>query len=304
MNKINDFISFNPQRHTHSKASESYVEVTFKYESGKTFEGWIPVEYRRTGLDLKTEQEISDYLISIYPFLNPDKRKEWLAEQEKFWSSEKPNAGETKKVFDAISNGNWTCVNCSISNPNWARRFQDIKEFGYTFATNTPVKCPACGKRSTFLQAISIPRHHSVDGNGYETWSPLLRKRIISTLNNYDSYEGKVGSNLLPDHKFSEIRWDLNTKETNKDNMSQTEIKAKFQLMTNQRNQQKREVCRNCFQSGKRGNVFGIPFYYQGNENWAETISKTGKDAEKGCVGCPWYDLEKWRKELIKKING
>ena len=85
--------------------------------------------------------------------------------------------------------------------------------------------------------------------------------------------------------------------------MTDEEIQQKFQLLTNQRNQQKREICRRCYQTGKRGVIFGIPFYYEGNENWNESIPKTGKDAEKGCVGCPWYDIKKWREELIKTLE-
>ena len=85
--------------------------------------------------------------------------------------------------------------------------------------------------------------------------------------------------------------------------MTDEEIQQKFQLLTNQRNQQKREICRRCYQTGKRGVIFGIPFYYEGNENWDESIPKTGKDAEKGCVGCPWYDIKKWREELIKTLE-
>ena len=142
-----------------------------------------------------------------------------------------------------------------------------------------------------------------IAGNGYETWSPLLRKKILKVLKKYDAYEGKTASHLLPDHKFSEIRWDMETKEENPDSMSDAEIIKKFQLLTNQRNQQKREICRKCFQSNKRGYPFGIPFYYQGDENWDTNISKTGKSAEKGCHGCGWYDLEKWRQELIKKLS-
>ena len=85
--------------------------------------------------------------------------------------------------------------------------------------------------------------------------------------------------------------------------MTDEEIQQKFQLLTNQRNQQKREIFRRCYQTGKRGVIFGIPFYYEGNENWDESIPKTGKDAEKGCVGCPWYDIKKWREELIKTLE-
>ena len=81
------------------------------------------------------------------------------------------------------------------------------------------------------------------------------------------------------------------------------EMKRDFQLLTNQRNQQKREVCRSCYQTGTRGIVYGIPFYYHGDKNWDASYPTKGKKAEKGCVGCGWYDLERWRKDLIQKIS-
>lgn len=299
MKKINDNIFYNPIRIRHSKASEAYVEVKFIYED-EVLETWIPVEYRRTGLDLK-DDEVAEYLESIYPILNPNNSEQWKLEQEEYWKKEKPNAGVTKGVFDAITTGAWECVNCTISNPNWARRFQDLKEMGYTFATQTPVNCPVCEQRSTYVRIVMLPRYHS--NIGYEIISPKLRKKIISALNSLDVYENKPSNNLLPDHKFPEIRWDEDTKEVNVDDMSDDEIKNKFQLMTNQRNLQKREVCRKCYQTNKRGTAFGIDFFYQGDENWDENIPKTGKDAEAGCVGCPWYDMGKWREELNKKIK-
>lgn len=85
--------------------------------------------------------------------------------------------------------------------------------------------------------------------------------------------------------------------------MSDEEIRAKFQLMTNQRNQQKREVCRTCFQTGKRGVIFGIPYFYAGGPEWDERIPQKGKAAEEGCIGCPWYDIELWRQELLRHIK-
>lgn len=299
---VNQFISFDDVQVAHAKASERYVKVLMSYSSGK-FNGWIPIEYRRTGLDLKSNDEISSYLISIYDYLDPSKKQTWFDEEEKYWLNEKTNAGETKKVFDALKTGEWICVNCAIQNPNWARRFQDLKEMGYTFATNTPVNCPKCGKRSTFIMCIHLPRYASSHGNGYETWSPKLRKRIISSLGSYDCYEGKVSSNLLPDHKFSEIRWDESTKEENCDDMPYQEIIDKFQLMTNQRNQQKREVCRKCFQTKERQGIFGINYFFQGTKQWDPSIPEKGKDAEKGCIGCPWHDIEDWREHIIKLIE-
>ena len=300
--KVNDNIEYESNEYSHLKASERYIDVEMKYQSG-TFRGWIPIEYRRTGINLHTQEEISNYLISIYEYLNPSNKQKWFDEAEKYWTEEKPGASETKTVFDALKSGDWKCVNCEISNPNWARRFQDIKECGFTFSTKTPVNCPVCGRKSTYIMAVHIPRLLDSQGNGYETWSPKLRKRIISVLGSYDAYEGKISSNLLPDHKFSEIRWDENTKDINPDDMMDFEIIEKFQLMTNQRNQQKREVCRKCFQTGERQGIFGIEFFWKGEKKWDPSIPVKGKEAEKGCIGCPWYDIEAWRKELIKKIK-
>ena len=85
--------------------------------------------------------------------------------------------------------------------------------------------------------------------------------------------------------------------------MPVTEIREKFQLLNAQTNMQKKQSCRECIRTGKRGYPFGIKFYYFGTEEWNKEIPTTGKGAEKGCVGCGWYDMLKWREELNKKLN-
>lgn len=50
--------------------------------------------------------------------------------------------------------------------------------------------------------------------------------------------------------------------------MTDEEIIQKFQLLDNQRNQQKREICRKCFQEGIRGTIYGINYFYEGTEVW------------------------------------
>lgn len=290
-------------KHNHSKASEEYINVIFHYPEND-WKGWVPIVYRRTGLDLKTDDEINNYLNKVYKELEPKNRTQWTQNQIEFWKT-KPNASITKSFYNALSDSKWHCVNCELpNNPNWARRIQDLKEFGYTIATDTKRYCNKCNSNKTHLIMLPLKRL-SIEGNGYETWSPSLRKRIIKLLNEYDVYENRYNPNCLPDHKFPEIRWDENTKEENPDNMTDKEIKEKFQLITNQRNQQKREVCRKCYQTKKRGILYGIPFFYEGDENWNPNIPKKGKEAEKGCIGCGWYDIEKWRKKLINLIiNG
>jgi len=286
----------------HTKASEKYIDVTFCYESMPEYKISIPIEYRRTGTSI-AENEIDEYLEDVYVDISPQRWNDWKKQQESFWK-DKPRAGITKSFFDVLTKHfNWCCVSCELpQNPNWARRVQDLKEFGYTLATDTKRYCPSCKKKTTQLCLIPLKRGGIT---GYETWSPALRNHIISLLKIYDSFEAKRGKkeSLLPDHKFPEIRWDDETRRESLEDLTDNEILNDFQLLTNQRNQQKREICRGCFQTGKRGIIFGIPFYYEGDENWDKNIPKQGKQAEKGCIGCAWYDIEKWRKELAKKLK-
>lgn len=286
----------------HSKASEKYVDVTFKLSWGD-WSGWIPIVYRRTGVSLVSDEEISNYLLNIYTQMNSLSPENWLADEIEFWETEKSKAKTTREFFDVLSLGGWKCREHELpKNPNFARRIQDLKEFGYTLATDTTRFCEVCKSNKTHINLVPIKRV-IIAGNGYETWSQALRKRIIKILKNYDVYEGKVGQHLLPDHKFSEIRWDEDTKSENPDTMTEAEIREKFQLLSNQRNQQKREACRLCSQTNKRQFPFGIKYFYEGEEDWDSSIPVKGKLAEQGCKGCGWYDMERWRQELLNELN-
>ena len=180
-------------------------------------------------------------------------------------------------------------------NDNPQRRIQDIKELGYTIASRR------IGKKMERL-LLPIPRGLQT---GYETFSKEFRIKALKALNHINAYElstaNKAG--LLPDHKFPEIRWDVETRVENPETMSNMEINDKFQLLDNQRNQQKREICRSCFQTGKRGIIFGIKYFYEGDENWNKDVPKIGKEAENGCIGCAWYDMATWRKSLNNRLN-
>ncbi len=285
----------------HSKASERYVDVIFNYEGNKKWEGSVPTEYRRTGTFAKTPDEAVKVIMNAYEAMHPSKESRWLIDEDRFWEVHKKKV--TQAFFDGLKDCTWKCVGCQLpQNPNWARRVQDIKELGYTLATNTKKFCPICGRNTTHLIMLRLPR--GTGQLGYETWSPQLRKRILRVLGNFDPYENRTSSSysLLPDHKFPEIRWDEEVREENSEDMPDEEIRRKFQLLSNQRNQQKREVCRNCFQTGKRSTPFGVPFFYKGNSLWPQDIPNRGRDAEKGCIGCGWYDLSAWRKALNDTI--
>lgn len=286
-----------------TKASEAYVAVMFSYGE-VIWNGFVPIEYRRTKteIDFENKEALYSYLNYVYVQMKPENIEQWKQQQEEFWAT-KPNASITKSFFDTLAEGGWKCGACEMPrNSNPQRRIQDLKDFGYTIATDLSRYCPHCGKNTSQRILLPIKRGAS-EGNGYETWTPSLRKRIIEVLGKIDVYEDVKSPHCLPDHKFSEIRWDENTKSENPDTMSDEEIKQKFQLLTNQRNQQKREVCRKCMQTGKRGTIFGIKYYYIGGEDWDPTIPVKGKAAEKGCEGCPWYDIAAWRESVMKKLN-
>ncbi|MDD2366015.1 MAG: hypothetical protein PHN84_07610 [Desulfuromonadaceae bacterium] len=287
-------------RRNHSKASERYVDVTFNYASLR-WETSVPIEYRRTGIDLSDDQEVTEYIEKVYEQCHPDNWEKWRLEQKEYWESR--NAETTASIFMPLLTFEWTCQGCKLpQNPNFARRVQDLKECGYTVATYPAKYCSNCNTNKTHLLLLPLARGGV---SGYETWSPQLRARMISTLRSYDAYEGKTTPphSLLPDHKFPEIRWDENTRRESLELLTDADITKEFQLLTNQRNQQKREVCRRCFQSGERGYPFGVKFYYTGDSSWSQDIPSRGKTAEKGCYGCGWYDLEAWRHALNKILG-
>lgn len=281
----------------HPKASEKYMDVIFTYEGNEKWEGSVPIHYRRTGTFANTPEKIVKVVIAAYKAMHPSKKSQWLMEQDTFWRSR--NMEVTQPFFDALKDCNWKCVTCQLPrNPNPQRRIQAIKDLGYTLATYTTRPCPTCGQSTTHHIMLRLPRVRTK--LGYETWSPTLRRKILRVLGSLDAYENRRSSSysLLPDHKFPEIRWDQEVREENLEDITEEKILQKFQLLSNRRNQQKREVCRNCFQTGKRGTPFNISFFYKGNSSWPKNIPNRGRAAEKGCIGCGWYDLVTWRNAL------
>ncbi len=287
----------------HAKASEAFVEVEITEASGLlVWNGAVPYQYRRTGLHLITEQEIAFYLCGIREHLDLDSVQRWASRERRYWSDNFSQAPVTTPIFHRLLSMDWVYGHQFPPNPdgnanqNLQRRIQDIKDKGYTVASKREGKI---WKR----KLLPLPRQMAYT---YETISSKLRARILSALNAVDVYElsspNRMG--LIPDHKFPEIRWDADTPRNNPNDMPDDEIRAKFQLINNQRNEQKREICRRCFQTGQRGKLFGIDFFYAGGDRWDDNIPQTGAAAEPGCVGCGWYDISAWREALNNRVRG
>lgn len=275
-----------------TKASENYVRTIFKQVGGFVWHTVVPYQYRRSGLYLETEKDVAEYLVDIRPYFTKEAMDEWRQKEWLSWQNR--NADVTIEFFKVLLSLKEETEFPANDNP--ARRIQDIKDFGYTIAS-----IPNSSGRKTSRIMLPIPLYEMM---GYETFTQKFKNRVIKLLSGINAYEARETTHrgLIPDHKFSEVRWDEDTKDVNDDNMTDEEIIKKFQLLDNQRNQQKREVCRKCFQSGIRGSIYGIDFFYYGDKRWDKKIPKVGKAAEKGCYGCPWYDIEAWRKALNDKI--
>jgi hypothetical protein len=285
----------------HSKASEANVSVQLLFDKGYHWEGYIPYKDRRSGLFLTEPKEIGEYLESIYPLFEPSAQAGWVAEQKALASELFEKAEVTRPFFTDFLTLEWVRPGDGLpgSSNNPAKRIQVIKDLGFVIVGDTSRK-DAAGKTVHYYRMLPIPRGY---GLKYETMSAEFRKKAIKALRGIDAYENRLDNSLLPDHKFPEMRWDRATTQENPDTMSDGEIRTKFQLISNQRNQQKREVCRNCFQTEKRGTPFGIKYYYAGDENWPAEVPNVGAEAEQGCVGCGWYDLQAWRQALNAEVN-
>jgi len=277
-----------------NKASEVYVRTIFTQDDGFVWETYVPFVDRRSAREIKTEQELAAYLVSIKPYFAEDSMEAWRRTELKrglIRGSVTPSFFEVllsfREEFEKLP-----------SNPNSARRIQDIKDAGYTVAS-VPRK-----KGSKGYSRIMLPLPLNAEMS-YETFTPQFKARVVRLLGGVNAYEARptTAKALILDHKFSEVRWDEATKAENSPNMTDDEIRAKFQLLDNQRNQQKREICRKCFQDNVRGQIFGIDYFYKGGKEWDGTIPKVGKGAEQGCDGCPWYDIQKWRKLLNEELE-
>lgn len=284
--KVHEFIDNN-------KASETYVRTTFIQDDGFKWDTVVPYVDRRAGLNIETEQELAEYLISIKPYFRKNAMEEWKKQELKRGLI----GGSVTPIFFNVLLSFKEEFERFPMNPNSARRIQDIKDAGYTLAS---VPRPN-GLKGYNRILLPLPLHAEM---GYETFTPQFKARVIRLLKERNAFEARVTAKkaLIPDHKFSEVRWDDETKAENSMEMTDAEIIQKFQLLDNQRNQQKREICRRCFQEGIRGTIYGIKYFYEGDEHWDPNIPKVGKAAEKGCKGCPWYDIELWRKMLNKEL--
>jgi hypothetical protein len=164
-------------------------------------------------------------------------------------------------------------------------------------------QCERCGRKTRWDRWTG--EHQSA--NAPAGIPKTLAVRILTHYSNTDATEQRERPvhALVIDHRFPMIRWAATEAKLSAE-MSESDIEQKFQLLKfdagGNHNLLKSRACELCFLTGQRGTPFGIRFFYEGDACWPERIPSTGAQAEKGCVGCGWYDFAKWRVGLNLKL--
>lgn len=189
----------------------------------------------------------------------------------------------------------WVCRAHNSDGANQsAATFREIKKRGYQFEEVTPnrwdksMHCEKCKTKTTHSKLLSISPVFSE--------KPRInikaqdRKRILEIFNGKDAFTGaSISSTPEIDHKTPWTRLDV---DIDTSNMSESDIKNHFQLLTREHNLLKDRACGSCKLNNIRPPFFEIKFWYFGDENY-----------NKSCEGCGWYDGVIWRKKLNEKIK-
>ncbi|MBU2595369.1 hypothetical protein KJ713_00875 [Patescibacteria group bacterium] len=201
------------------------------------------------------------------------------------------------KIFTILSDTEWHCGKHELPGTQPAKAIQIIRQHGFQIENQT-IFCKTCKDKTVHRRLLSIePVAKSI---ARIQISSKLRKRILKYYKNREAITCRKMEppQLEVDHRFPQVRW--TTKEFFDPNMSDREIGNRFQLLTREHNLWKSRYCEHCKKTDERGTFIGINFFAQGGPKWDPNISV---DEEKGCYGCFWFDPEKWRKAINKKIK-
>lgn len=199
-------------------------------------------------------------------------------------------------IFTTLSDCKWHCGKHELPGTQPAKPIQVIRQHGFDIENKTML-CTVCGVRTVHRKLISIePAHQPFTRQNLPS---SLRKRVLDYYGKREAITQRemVSTQLEVDHRFPQVRW--SSDESLNSEMSDEELRRKFQLLTRSHNLWKSRYCEHCKKTGERGTFIGIDFFFQGGPNWDSRIPA---DDERGCRGCFWYDPEEWRQALNNLI--
>jgi hypothetical protein len=279
------------------KTSDQFLEVQFIYDD-YVWNGALPIVGNYQGLSL-TEAEVKETAGVFWDPLKRESREEWIVSASGEWDD---RTSETFKVFEALLSGEWECRVCGPVpkvNAQPAARIRDIKKRGFFIASKRK-SCGNCQQKTMHdLLVMATSPKNLIKTEFRKPISSCLNEKILQALNRKEIVfdQVKTSRELVIDHKFPSQRWSK-PETDNPDDMSDENIKRKFQLLNNQTNLLKSRECDRCVAEGIRGQFMGIRWYYSGNERWDKE-----RDDESGCIGCPWYDVREWKEQLRNAIR-
>ena len=276
---------------TVSKTDSQFVEVTFTYPAGSVWKGCFPLHYPPMSIQFNMN-DIEPLLLAAYNQMAPESIRLCIDKTKKRWP--KVTHSETYNVFEALLSGQWECRSCGAGkiNDQPAARIRDIKKNGFVVATQSRL-CAACKKKQYHDILLVFDIESEAKPEFRKPISASMKIQIINSLGSKDAFFDAVrpSNEFVIDHKFPSQRW--NEPETDNNKLTPSDIKNKFQLLTNQSNMLKSRLCDNCCRTGIRPDFLGIKWFYSGDENWV-----SNDNVGSGCYGCPWFDLEEWKNKI------
>ena len=218
-----------------------------------------------------------------------------------------------KHLFEILKDGNWHCRECAakligsrqIAGGGGIQGLERGTKSRPGIVIESQQKfCSECDDNTRWDRWTGEFK----ESNSSSALPKSLQKKILAHYNYTDSIEERErpASELVIDHRFPMERRQ-SIEEANPTTMTDEEIEKKFQLLkkdpTGNHNLLKSRACEQCIKTGKRGYPFGVKFYYEGDEKWPSNCPTKGVEAEAGCHGCGWYDINAWRTALNKKLG-
>lgn len=202
-----------------------------------------------------------------------------------------------EKIFTILSDGEWHCGKHELPGTQPAKAIQIIRQHGFNIENKT-MYCNVCKDKTVHRRLTSL--EPVKDSFVRLKLSNKLRQRILKLYNNTEAITMReMPPNLLEvDHRFPQVRWSKD--EVYNENMTDEEIKKKFQLLTREHNLWKSRFCEKCKETNERGTFIGIDYFATGEKFWDKSLSPNN---ELGCKGCFWYNPDIWRISLNKKIK-
>ncbi len=214
------------------------------------------------------------------------------------------------KVFSLLKDKNWHCRECEgkqIGSGQYAGGGgiqgleRGTKSRWGLVIEESKIFCETC-KKITKQDRLTGDVKPSNAAAGIP---PKLITRVLEAYDYTDAMEERQRPKhkLVVDHRVPMERWE-SAEGKNDSDMSIEDIRKKFQLLKKDdggnHNLLKSRSCERCIKTGFRGYPFGIKYWYEGTEKWPDHIPE--KD-ESGCIGCGWYDLQKWKESLNSHLN-